>query len=188
MDSNGREPEPTTDQPRAVGDDSPDDRQQQFTRARVAEVLDVSVTTIRRLEGRTLHPHRGQDGIHLFDRTEVEHLAATRRSDRRQSHRDTQAGQISAAAFALLKNGTRPSDVVIELELPARVVEDLHESWERLNNRHVIENKVLEQLRRAVVYGVLDIEFLEGIEKNDYAAILNHTSEKRLTRTKAIWA
>jgi hypothetical protein len=49
----------------------------------------------------------------------------------------------------------------------------------------VIENKVLEHLRRAVGYGVLHRAFLEGIEENDYEAILNHTTDTRLKLPKA---
>jgi hypothetical protein len=42
------------------------------TRSAVAAILNVSVTTVRRIEGTLLHPVKGEDGIHLFDPAEVE--------------------------------------------------------------------------------------------------------------------
>jgi hypothetical protein len=46
-----------------------------FTRASVAKRLKRSIATVRRMEGRELHPWTDNRGVHHFDRDEVEELA-----------------------------------------------------------------------------------------------------------------
>lgn len=46
-----------------------------LTRAQVAARLGKSVATVRRLEGVVLHPHRGRNGVRLFNPYEVERVA-----------------------------------------------------------------------------------------------------------------
>jgi hypothetical protein len=46
-----------------------------LTRKGAAEVLGVSVGTVRRLEGTVLHPLVDAGGIHLFEVSEVENVA-----------------------------------------------------------------------------------------------------------------
>ena len=46
-----------------------------MTRKQVAQRLGKSLATVRRIEGVLLHPRRDANGVHRFDRNEVETLA-----------------------------------------------------------------------------------------------------------------
>lgn len=48
---------------------------ERLTRGRVARMLGVSISTVRRMEGVTLHPVVGPDGTRVFDRAIVEAIA-----------------------------------------------------------------------------------------------------------------
>ena len=49
-----------------------------LTRAEAAKLLGVSVATVRRMEGITLHPSLDAFGRHVFDRAEVHAVAHAR--------------------------------------------------------------------------------------------------------------
>jgi hypothetical protein len=46
-----------------------------LTRSQVAKRLDRSVATVRKMEGRVLHPTRNERGVWLFDEADVEEVA-----------------------------------------------------------------------------------------------------------------
>lgn len=48
-----------------------------LTRSQVANKLGISVTSVRRLEGKKLHPKTREDGVHIFDLNEVEAIRIT---------------------------------------------------------------------------------------------------------------
>lgn len=47
-----------------------------LTRSQVAQQIGRSVATVRRMEGKSLHPQLGPRGVRLFDADEVEEVAA----------------------------------------------------------------------------------------------------------------
>ena len=87
-----------------------------LTRSEVAAILGVHISTVRRLEGRDLHPIRDANGVHRFDRREVEDLAARRGRAGRPS------GAMAARVYQLLRDRKTIGEIVCETELtPAEV-------------------------------------------------------------------
>ena len=87
-----------------------------LTRSEVAAILGVHISTVRRLEGRDLHPIRDANGVHHFDRREVEDLAARRGRSGRPS------GAMAARVYQLLRDRKTIGEIVCETELtPAEV-------------------------------------------------------------------
>lgn len=98
-----------------------------WTRTDVAKFLHVSITTVRRLEGRALHPSIDASGTRLFDPTEVR-VVAERRAERPVSKRDD-AGEISARVFELFQRGANLRTIVITARVPPRTVRELYAEW-----------------------------------------------------------
>jgi hypothetical protein len=87
----------------------------------------VSISTVRSLEGRQLHPIV-EGGVHYFDPGEVEALAAAN-SARKRSGRNPDPGQVAAAVFHLLDAGTNLREIVEELALEPERVRALYREW-----------------------------------------------------------
>jgi hypothetical protein len=158
-----------------------------LTRPVVAELLQVSVATVRRLEGTLLHPHRGEDGVYLFEPSEVENAA--RKRPHLTRHKETNPGEVAAAAFTLFKKGVRPSDVVIELERCPEEVSHLHSQWERLNDRLVLSEKTVETLSRMAAARVIDYDLFNLLLSDDaeeLSALLKEKLEERVARRRAV--
>lgn len=137
-----------------------------LTRAEVAAVLRVSIATVRRLEGRQLHPQRSEEGFYMFNRTEVE--AARARRPPAPEPRDCRGpGELAAEAFKLLRDGVDVRDLVIGLRRPPAEIEALYADWERMGDALVISSRVRSQLARMAGHGFLDDAILEAIEAND---------------------
>ena len=125
----------------ATNDPSAESGTRLLTRAQVARALGVGVSTVRRLEGRVLHPVVGIDGIHRFDPREVEeHQASSgaapraaakppRERSRKGSADPGVEGKRHARAFRLFEAGRSHAEVVIEAALPSHIVRQLHEEW-----------------------------------------------------------
>ena len=94
-----------------------------LTRGEVAKRLNVSIATVRRMEGVTLHPTKDETGAHRFDPREVATVASTR------STRATASGEIAARACELFREGKGVTDVVIELRQPFDVVQPLFRAF-----------------------------------------------------------
>ncbi len=95
----------------------------ELTRKQVASRLGIAETSVRRLEGTSLHPaHRGR--FVFFDAQEVEGYAAEHGGGRKgRDH-----GEVAARAFELFRAGQDFRDVVIELrQSPERVRQLLRE-------------------------------------------------------------
>jgi hypothetical protein len=105
-----------------VGDTSAD-MDDWLTRGEVAEMMRVSITTVRRLQGRDLHPRRSSEGFYLFDPREVEQARARRPPAPEQSERRDDPGELAAEAFKLLRDGVDVRDVVIALRRPPKEIE-----------------------------------------------------------------
>jgi hypothetical protein len=97
-----------------------------MTRAEVADAMDVSVSTVRRMEGRLLHPIIGGDGARHFDPAEVLRVIAERA---KQSSSELNEGERDARVFDLLAEGKGLRDIVIALRLPVEVVARLVSLW-----------------------------------------------------------
>ena len=82
-----------------------------LTRSEVADALGVHISTVRRLEGRDLHPIRDRNGVHHFDRTEVAELAAKR------GRSVASSGKIAARVYQLLRERKTIGEIVCETEL-----------------------------------------------------------------------
>lgn len=98
----------------------------QLTRATVCRILGVTRNAVVHYEktGR-LNPTIDPDGVHRFDRAEVEALAQTRRARRLQ----TIGGDVAADAFRLFEAGYSPAEVVIELAQPTEIIRALWEDY-----------------------------------------------------------
>ncbi len=107
-----------------------------LTRAEVARRLGVSRTTLRRLEGKSLHPVEGPRGVHFFEAREVDAFEITYRALRTRSPvgacRDSDEGDDAAEAFALFDQGASAVDVVKALRLPPERVAAWHSAWLRM--------------------------------------------------------
>lgn len=100
-----------------------------MTRPQVAEQLGTSVASIRRKEGKTLHPVKGADGIHRFDPAEVAAHAAAETAAAPAKLRRSVSGDLAAEAFIRFDKGLTPRQVVIELRQPPEDIEKLHRQW-----------------------------------------------------------
>ena len=92
-----------------------------LTRSTVAAILGVHISTVRRLEGRDLHPVRDANGIHHFDRREVEDLATKRGRSGRP------AGRMAARVYDLLRDRKSIGEIVYETGLSPQEVRALFE-------------------------------------------------------------
>ena len=109
-----------------------------MTRQQVADRLGVSVATVRRMEGKELHPTIGINGVRLFDPKEVETIALSRptRGPAPPQKRADQpllsgsvTGDVAADVFADLDAGHPAATIVVTRRLPPEVVRRLHSDW-----------------------------------------------------------
>jgi hypothetical protein len=99
------------------------------TRGYVAKVLDVDVSTVRRLENRgQLHPTIGAHGVRYFKMHEVLALNERRRRTARGRTVD-----VRLAAFELFRRGADWRDVAIKLRYDPY---DIHRLWELYSRDH----------------------------------------------------
>ena len=84
-----------------------------LTRASVAKRLKRSIATVRRMEGRELHPWTDDRGIHRFDSHEVEQLALA------EHHQDQRDEFTAVADYAPQVTRHRQHVEQLELDLSA---------------------------------------------------------------------
>jgi hypothetical protein len=93
-----------------------------LSRRQVAEILGISLSTVRRLEGQELHPVV-RDGVNYFVPSEVEaisrSLALGPRSD----------GRLAAQIFVLLEQGLDLREIVVRAQVSPVQVRELYEEW-----------------------------------------------------------
>jgi hypothetical protein len=97
-----------------------------LTRTAVARRLGCSVSKVRTLEGKALHP-LVEGGVHTFAAAQVEALAAT--IPRRARAGDRGAGAQAAAVFRLFDAGKDLRVVVEELGVEPEQVRALYRQW-----------------------------------------------------------
>jgi hypothetical protein len=107
----------------AMSDTSPT----RWTRTHVAKRLGISIATVRRMEGRDLHPTVDQRGIRYFAVAEVETLVGRR--GREPERKPTDEGDVSARVFGLLRHGCDLRTIVITAKVHPRVVRTLYTEW-----------------------------------------------------------
>jgi len=98
-----------------------------LTRAQAAERLGVSISKVRSLEDKTLHPEV-IDGVHYFARDEVDAIACSMPASTR-GRRRLDEGQIAARVFRLIDNGKEVREIVEELEVTPQLVRALYREW-----------------------------------------------------------
>ena len=141
-----------------------------LTRTEVAAILRVSIATVRRLDGRDLHPQRSEEGFYLFNPSEVE-AARARRPPPPEPRDCRDPGELAAEAFKLLRDGVDVRDLVIALRRPPGEIEALFADWERMGDALVISPRVRSQLARMARHDLLDDDILAAIEEDDADAL-----------------
>jgi hypothetical protein len=123
-----------------------------LTRAEAAALLRCSISSIRRLEGSTLHPVVGPHGVHLFDPAELVRVASERSSSAVDASKE---GERDARVFEALDEGTGLREIVTTLRLPVDIATKLHASWLKMGDGRdmILSGERIAQLRAA-----LDIE------------------------------
>jgi hypothetical protein len=96
-----------------------------LTRTEAAQLLGVSSSTVRRLEGSRLNPKIDSTGRHVFDAEEVRALGPNGARSRVVT---SAAGELAARACELFREGKNAIDVIIALRQPF----DLVLEWQRL--------------------------------------------------------
>lgn len=156
-----------------------------LSRAQVADRLGISVSTVRRYEGKRLHPHSGADGAHWFAAAEVAALAAELanepRMQRRLRNTAAPAGQgvarpaarstdeVAVLVFERLEQRQSLAEIVIGVRVAPERVRELHAQW----SLGLVEH----HLRTAgAPYGPLDRDFVR-VEAAELAARLAELPE-----------
>jgi hypothetical protein len=113
------------------------------TRRQAAAILGVSEMRVRRLEGRSLAPVCGPDGVWRFDVDEVLALAG------KGVHAAEQLpeGELAAAAFQLFEQGRSEREVVVALKQPPRVVHGLKAEHEAMGGGLQLTGACLDGVR-----------------------------------------
>lgn len=153
-----------------------------LTRSEVATVLRVSIATVRRWQGKELHPCRDDAGMYLFDPQEVEAIRASRPPPP-EPRPCKDPGDLAAEAFKLFRDGVDVRDVVISLQRPPGEIWALYEHWETMGNALVLSDEVHAQLSRLARHGLLADTVLEAIENDDYETIRDFINDSVGTRT-----
>jgi hypothetical protein len=106
-----------------------------MTRVEVADSLGVSVATVRRLEGKTLHPTRASDGHWCFDPREVESVrpamahAGKAAAPGKPTGRGPADGELAAKLFPLFERGASFDAVVRETHASPTAIRALFREW-----------------------------------------------------------
>jgi hypothetical protein len=96
-----------------------------ITRSEVASMLGVSVATVRRMEGKSLHP-KLTDGAWRFEIDEVKNV---QRVPNAVVRRTPSEGEIAAEIFLRFGEGQSLRQIVCECRQPVRVVRALYQEW-----------------------------------------------------------
>lgn len=98
-----------------------------WTRHEVAEHLGISIATVRRMEGRKLHPVPDARGVRRFDADEVRALRAertTRPASKREHH-----GELAARVFEQFAGGADLRRIVVTVRVHPSIVRALYAEW-----------------------------------------------------------
>ena len=95
-------------------------------RAQAAQLLGVSKSTVRRMEGEQLKPVVGPRNVRMFHEEQIRSLVVTRRAEFGSAQ---PSGELAADAFELFDAGVHPVDVVKKLRVEPAMIESLHQRW-----------------------------------------------------------
>lgn len=116
----------------------------QLTRSQVADLLGVSISTVRRLEGNQLHPQIGPRGVRHFSLTEVKQVSLQLPSNpqraKQATPRQRSPGETAAEVFGRFERRQGLSEIVRALRLDPRTVRRLYHEWRTSLERHEQEN------------------------------------------------
>lgn len=137
----------TTAQPTAAG--TPETEPKTLTRRDVEEALGISTASVRRLEGKSLHPTKGEDGIVRFDPDEVAAVVAARTRSSAVKLRSSADGELAAEAFTRFSKGLGVREVVIDLRQPPEVIQALYRQWREAGGLW-ISTGALSKIRKSI--------------------------------------
>ena len=100
---------------------------QLWTRKNVAEFLGVSISKVRTLEGKLLHPDK-RKGVNYFDPEAVKSYAEGIGYTRGRSGTQSE-GKLAARAFKMFSEGKNLREVVCALEIAPEKACELYEAW-----------------------------------------------------------
>jgi len=112
----------TEDTEAAQGSEQPSDR---LTRKQVSDRLGVSISKVRTMEGKELHPIV-ENGVNYFSPAEVDALSRRAPAKPKGTVSD---GQLAARVFRLLDAGKNLRDIVTELEEPPERIRAFYREW-----------------------------------------------------------
>jgi hypothetical protein len=112
-------------------------------RAQAAQLLGVSKSTLRRMEGEQLMPVVGPKNVRLFHEEQIRSLVVTRRAEVASTH---PSGDLAADAFELFDAGLHPVDVVKKLRVEPSLIESLHQRWSAWRGMLVLSTAGASQL------------------------------------------
>lgn len=149
-----------------------------LTRSQVADQLEVSISTVRRLEGTRLHPEIGPANTRLFDPAEVAAVAAqlARSAPHTPEPKPTAVtrGELAARVFERFEQRHSLAEIVIELRVAPDLVRNLFHQW-----RIGLEQG--EALRRDAVPPDPDIRDVSESELRDLLASLRADKRTRIS-------
>ncbi len=136
-----------------------------LTRAIVAVRLGKTVSGVRHLEGRELHPKK-VDGIWMFDGREVEEAA---RRLGRERENELSRGELAARACELFRQGKDAVDVVIALRQPFDVVLPLQRAFAEESGGLIVSRTLADQLAHICDVPRITAEILlHALEQRDH--------------------
>lgn len=121
-------------------------------RAEAARLLQVSVSTLRRMDER-LEPFVDEQGVHYYDARRIEAARATVKQTVTTKLHDPHGidGEIAASAFDIFEQGRGAVDAVRELRAHPDAIERLFKQWARMKNSLVLDGDELEQITHDAV-------------------------------------
>ncbi len=163
-------------------------------RAEAARSLQVSVSTLRRLDSQ-LQPVTDDRGIHLYDPAKLEEARATIRQTVTTRTTDPHGvdGDLAAGVFDVFEEGRGPIDAVRELRVHPDAAERLYAQWARMRGSAVIAHAVLDDVREAMLEHVAVTApirtgqtLLDAVRRlGDVLDLRNEQRDKLLARLKA---
>lgn len=108
-------------------DSAPTSSPDRLTRKQVAQRLGVSLSKVRTMEGKELHPTR-ENGVNYFAVAEIDALSRADAAPVKTKGGLTD-GQLAARVFRLLDAGKNLREIVTELEEPPERIRGLYREW-----------------------------------------------------------
>jgi hypothetical protein len=119
-----------------------------LTRADVARRLGMSLSSVRRMEGKVLNPVVGARGVRYFAETEIE--AVFVRIQTREFDAARTDSALGADAFALFRDGADPVEAVKRLEIVPDRAERLFRQWRRFGEAMILDRAALARIEAAL--------------------------------------